>query len=391
MGPAEIVQDPRTIALVVAGQPLWSEVIAFLAGLRRPHLPSSQPICVLCAEKPPKEVAAKFYGKGVVFLSGPVMNVQNLIRAGLHRAHAVVVFRGAMASTAVAEGSAGEGGARSHVLADDATILLASTIQQITTGQENADGLPNQAVFEFASTQSVHLVERSARDLLRDTRDEGVGGTNSLMKGEYGKQGALDDVGFASSPRQSLKTLLRRIGYFVSQVMVKLFASDEKGGFAKEQAREDFVMGRLVFHKHFAAGQVFTSDFYGKALGHIFVFPATIELSQAMGAPDRTNQTSFTWQLKCPESWAGKRYSDLVVAWLRGGWTKDALGPALDNDDPAGGAVVLGLYRAYMKIRGGGFNMTMPGQDEVLKASDLITVLADKTFGRRMTVSPNDG
>jgi len=191
-----------------------------------------------------------------------------------------------------------------------------------------------------------------------------------------------------------------RVTQVARNVCLDLFSNTDLADFDAdgEEAESEAphaLNAKLFFQRRFAAGQAFTLDFFGNALGHIYHFPPSIELMEALTMPARRGQASYPWQVRCPPEWAGRAFGELLRVWLLGG---DAELPE------AGTALALALYRARAEAaggsgseddqppvasqaslaRGGGYNVTLPAPSSELRASDLVTVLAGQRFGQLM-------
>merc|ERR1719399_2628159 len=83
---------PECITLIVSGRAAWQQVVAFLRPLRAPSLPFVQPVMVLTNESPPAYLA-DLYAE-VAFVVGPVVRVDNLLRAGVLESCCVVILAG---------------------------------------------------------------------------------------------------------------------------------------------------------------------------------------------------------------------------------------------------------------------------------------------------------
>lgn len=79
----------------------------------------------------------------------------------------------------------------------------------------------------------------------------------------------------------------------------------------------------LILNESFAAGQAFTLDFFGGLFGHIHRFPAAIEFLQAIISPGEHCQSSCLWQIRCPMSWVGRSFGDLVHSLVTGEGRED--------------------------------------------------------------------
>uniref|UniRef100_A0A7S4PV28 Ion transport domain-containing protein n=1 Tax=Alexandrium monilatum TaxID=311494 RepID=A0A7S4PV28_9DINO len=376
----ELLADPSLVTLVVTGGSVWPQVVAFLRTLRQPFLPGHQPIIVLSAAPPPLSVAEMFESDSkTVFLVGPVLRVHNLLEAGVQQAQTVVVLSGDEPQEAPT-------GAPS-VLMDHNTVLLANTVEQLLGGSS----VRHFALYEFATTQAVRLVQHvssgisHARPTLQTFR--------STLPQQLDDVPHREDLSLRHHISRRWQRFIRpfwRIAQVARNICEDLFSNTDLADRDREDGEDgpgadSSLSGNLLLQPRFAAGQAFTLDFFGSALGHVYHFPPTIELMEALTMPARRGQNAFPWQVQCPPEWADRSFGDLLRAWLTG---EDA---ALAD---AGVVEVIALYRRRGEAADGvesdtwapaaGYNVTLPPRSTKLKKTDLVTVLAGSTFGRAM-------
>eukprot|EP00747_Dinoflagellata_sp_TGD_P033755 gnl/TRDRNA2_/TRDRNA2_136825_c0_seq1.p1 gnl/TRDRNA2_/TRDRNA2_136825_c0~~gnl/TRDRNA2_/TRDRNA2_136825_c0_seq1.p1 ORF type:complete len:540 (-),score=60.36 gnl/TRDRNA2_/TRDRNA2_136825_c0_seq1:64-1602(-) len=377
-------RHPGLITLLVTGEATdtsWQQVVAFIRMLRQPWLPVHQPLIVLAASAPPDEILKAYLDHQVIFLGGPLLQAGNLLEAGVLDAQTVVVLR--------SDDNKDVGSGVGSVLTDYNAVLVASEVDEILAGSKRE----HFAIFEFATTHAVHLVENAA----------------SLVRGKPARQPSVQDCFVRkSSSQQWLDTssqmrcatdsfqLYKAFGCsfrlaHLCQVIASVFTTLFTKGFAEgEEQAAEALHTKLIFHSRFAAGQIFTPDFFGGMFGHIFHFPGTIELVEALTMPSWRGQSNYPWQVRCPPKWIGHRYGDLVYSWISG-----------DDEDikGCGAVIIVAVYREQARDDGNdddddqcstsetkhvSYNITMPGPSMSLRASDALTVLAGEEFGTVM-------
>eukprot|EP00929_Paragymnodinium_shiwhaense_P033130 TRINITY_DN18250_c0_g1_i1.p1 TRINITY_DN18250_c0_g1~~TRINITY_DN18250_c0_g1_i1.p1 ORF type:complete len:1238 (+),score=258.29 TRINITY_DN18250_c0_g1_i1:134-3847(+) len=359
------------ILLLVVGKSTstWQQVKVFLHILRESYLPIYQPITVVSHNEPPGMLLAQFQRHSVTFMTGEMMRMRNLTDIGLEEFQSVVILRGETEWN-LAHGTL----ERSGVFNDHDSVVLSTMIDRMLAGC-----LPRPfTIYEFTSTKCVHILEHVL------VEDEGrmmsPSGCSSPDNFGAAPQRTSSRKGFPNDRSGSLEfPKMRKL----CQPLLKLgqhIAAAFNEPDADESAQEaEMIRNQLLLQKRFASGQAFTPDFFGGMLGHMFHFPATIELTEALTMPLRLHQSSFAWQVLCPTSWVGCHFGDLAEAWLKG------MDPEVCG---CGTALVLALYRRHepdqISDASMGYNYTLPPWKTPLLATDAITFVAPKEFGKAM-------
>jgi len=354
------------IVLLVLGdsRSTWEEVAAFLDTVRQPYQPAIVPVVVVSQREPPDTLVAAFECQRCSFLCGFLLKIKNLLEAGVEKAESVVVLRG--------ERDTGE---QNALLTDYEVVTLAGMVESLFTNAQA--GHRPFTIYDFSSTHAVDLIEDSSgRDSSRSLHDE-VG--PQRRKTKYGEE----VMGLVTRKRHMLmEGVIEILSYFMGcfHIFRHIIKTLCFSGMARDSRSSQLANStKLLYHPRFASGQVFSPDFFGGLLGHIFHFPGTIEFLEALSMPSRRGQTSFAWQVHCPEEWVGHKFSEVVRSWLLG------MDPGLPGCDPT---LVLALYRqptkALERIGCDGYNLTLPAPHTTLAATDLITVLGPRDFGQAM-------
>jgi len=351
------------IMLVVVGcqQSTWLQVAAVMQSLWQPYLPSLPPLIILSRDAPPKSLVNEYEPRGCSFLAGPLLRMDVLLAAGVQEVSAVLILRG--------EDKAAD---QSVVLADYEMVSICALIEQVIAASDAEE--PPFAVYDFGSTHAVHLLEQATVEDMEATEGQLSGALVVAARPSRKERGP-------HPPRSDLSKLglkLIRFRDTSTGVFMHLFFH---GMGSHEMAFAEAMRIRLILHHRFISGQAFSPDFFGGMLGHMIHFPGTLEFVDALAMPGKRDQTSFPWQVQCPEQWVGRRFHDLLLAWLSQSEDSDLQG--------CGPAIVLGLYREYKAGNGSGpavdmkkgYSVTLPKPDTLLRASDLITVLAPRQFG----------
>lgn len=371
----ELLSDPSLVTLVVTGGSVWPQVVAFLRTLRQPFLPGRQPIIILSAMSPPLSVVEMFESESTVFLVGPVLRVHNLLEAGVQQAQTVVVLSGEQHEEAPTSAPS--------VLMDYNTVLVANTVEQILSGST----VRHFAIYEFATTKAVRLVQHVSSGLV------GVRPTLQSLKSTLPQQGptlpSREDLTLRHQVSRRWQRMIRpfwRIAQVSRNLFEDLFSNTDLADRDRDEGEDgpdagNALSGNLLLQPRFASGQAFTLDFFGSALGHGYHFPPTIELMEALTMPARRGQSAFPWQVYCPPEWVGRCFGELLRAWLL------ADDPALSD---VGSVTPIALYRRRGEVGpegwapAAGYNVTLPKQGTQLRQTDLVTVLAGKSFGQAM-------
>jgi len=125
-------------------------------------------------------------------------------------------------------------------------------------------------------------------------------------------------------------------------------------------------------HPRFANGNIFTASCLGATVARSFNMPGIVELMEALCLGINNDQQSFPWQVRMPEGFDGKKYSELTH-WF------------LENH----GAVSMGLFRLcfdddphYRSDGDPRYVMTHPRPTTIVKDTDWIFVLGSAQFGK---------
>jgi len=346
-----LLQSPGLVVLIVAegNEASWEEVDMFIGGLRQEYLSFvQQPIIVLSPTRVPPHLRHRYEHQSCAFVSGKVLDSMTLRMAGIDVAEAVITLRG----------GTWEGFDAAHIVMEDYEVItLTNLISKIWTRMGKRNGY---ALYEFGSTLAVELRELRNSERQHADADE--------------EQGRL--------PKQdAANTLLKRIvpRFCPTNASSEELCSSWSG--SSKSAYLHTISRQLLLLPSFAAGQVFSPDFFGSVLGHIYNFPATIEFIETICMPQYNHQSSFSWQVRCPPKWVKRTFGELVRSWANGQDDSDLL-------KESGPVLVLALYRSHRAIEGKGtpheqgYQVTLPPASTVLNESDLITLLGTPAFGK---------
>lgn len=342
---------PRLTVLVVfheESQPIWEQVVCFLHYFHQQSKILDKTIIVLSGVHPPSSILEEWEDQSCCFLVGKLTNTKNLMHAGVEAARNVIIMGRKRPEESVK--------LRTTALADAECVTLAGYIEQALAQQNAITGwrASQSVLYEFGYTDSVFLT------------------------------GHLFEV----AQRPAAMRLAKRLGktLVVENSEAPTVASSRRSGLGSnkqgtrmDRLNRDLDKGSFALNESFAAGQAFTLDFFGGLLGHIYKFPASIEFLQMVLMPDRTDQRSELWQVPCPTEWVGRTFGSLVLELLQ---ESSSERKAFGNW--SGCAVPVALYRQsrdrFLTPSSSGFTSTLPGFDSQLEASDLITVVAPKSF-----------
>jgi len=318
-------KEKSAILVISLGEQSWPLVRVFLNAmvntrLRHDELPSHRPVIVL-SNYSADEIAKEFVRNRVIFLQGCVSDVNNLKEAGVADVGAVVIFRDEQKETA------------GDVLEDYNTVYHTCLVDSLLVD------LKSHAITicDLVNSESLFLAHHVAVNMYP--------GHVPQVKKEHKE----------TSFEKRLKTVMPT---------------------ALEETRDV-----LLTHPRFAAGQAFTSsDFFAIMLAKMYVFPAVIEMVEALCSPSQRNQDSFVWQVSLPGEYESKPLRELVECWLRG------LDPTLSECGPC---IVIGLYRMAEEDHEGvcahsGFSVVVPDWTTILTKGDRLAVLGNGEFGARM-------
>jgi len=324
----------------------WTSTALMLQRLRDPYLSGCPPVIVVANNEPPQEVADKWGPKRVAFIAGPVLQAATLHAAGVEKAESVAVI------------SAGATG-----LADHQVVTISALLDRLQKKNKHPSRL---TMYEFGSTDAACLIQGSA-EAMEAARFSSARRLKSRQS-------------FSETARAWTKPSTWGLTWYIKNfILVTLNVLRE----VFFQARSASTMGyasaltqQLLLQPKFAAGEVFTPDFFGAMLGHIFNFPATIEFVEALVQPVSHHQNVVAWQVLCPAKWVDRPLRELVLSWLKG---EDPLLAGM------GTVCVLSLFREDPdQAERTCFNSTLPDGSTVLCETDLITVLASTHLGGRL-------
>jgi len=368
-----IFQSPNFVLVLVlgSGHSVWQQVAACITAFRLQGQPSHQPVVVMSYASPPNDFVKEWSHRNVVFLTGNLLVKQNLFLSGVTKAHSIIVLNSQ--ATEVFQGSDG-------VLKDHEAVVLAALIEELCE-QESSPAAGHFNVYEFSSTDSLCVLETTVRlALVCPSPSHHL--MNMMSEVKHMERQSTFRKSKVETMRNDLYELIKPLmtTLWVFKIFLRTIFCNEADSDVSPEL-EAAASKKLVMQRRFAAGQVFTPDFYGCLMGHIFHFPATIEFVEALVMPDRLNQTSHVWQVSVPPEWLGKEYSSLSEAWIAGKDTKLGL---------CGTVIPFAIYRSYtdlneLSIPGcNGFQITLPKRSEILRAADLITVFATPEFAKVM-------
>ena len=354
--PESLQEHESLIVLILMGSGTlaWQHAAEFVGGLRDDYLPGWQSVIVHSWSKPPGSFVAKYAGKRVAVEA-------NLEKCGIEYAETVVVMR-APVNTVHDSGS-------SIVMADHKMVAVHGLIEAMTP----VKGRRRASIYEFGSTNAVHLLKD------HNTRRKYISTTRTMlqMAQTSGLPPAASDFSTRSKQVDSLvetntnSRFSRRMTMFRQKVSDLFSKGLNAGSMYSEVMSEALLMQPL-----FASGGVISPDFFGGMLGHIFIFPGTIEFMESITMPLQNNQESFLWQLRCPEEWVGRTYGDLAQSWLL---REDAMW------EGCGSCLVIAIYRTQEDSQGDAqsYNYTLPDVSCELLEQDWLTVLGSKEFAAR--------
>jgi len=334
---------------------VWQQVNTCITTFRTPGLPSMNPLVVMSDVHPPEHMVRVWHEYNVAFLTGSLEHTEHLVLAGITKAQTIIVLNSARPDTS--QGT-------SAVLHDHEALVLVSLIEELCHARLQKGMQSN--IYELNSTDTLILMEMACRIDWSLENDEGDRSFMHLPKRHHIRE---------------LGTSALKVGRVLKRILRTSFCNVSNSDSTAEF--EAAASKRLIMQSRFAAGQIFTPDFYGCLLGHVFHFPATFELIETMMMPARYNQTNWVWQVRVPPAWVGKEFFQLALSWMLG---EDDLLQGM------GTALPLAIYRFYDSchdesasvLDSRGFNITLPQGTEVLLSSDLVTVIATPGFAKTM-------
>jgi hypothetical protein len=120
-------------------------------------------------------------------------------------------------------------------------------------------------------------------------------------------------------------------------------------------------------HPRFANGNIFTASCFGATVARSFNMPGIVELMEAITLGSLNAQSSFPWQIYCPQEFRRKSFGDLAQYFLE-----------------THNAVCLGMFRLCFwesEADGTRFVITNPDQEMQLHDSDWFFMLGHAAFG----------
>lgn len=345
----KLKQSPHLIVLIVSegNEAAWGQVSMFIEALRQDFLAhAQQPIVVLSPSEVDHRLQHCYKHQNCAFVSGKVLDSKTLRMAGVDVAKAVITFRG----------GTWEGFDAAHIVMEDYEVItLTNLIAKVWKGAGKRD---RYSLYEFGSTLAVRL--RELREAEKDKQDE---------------EGRLPTQRIGERHVTKLAERLCPAYGCTREDLYGSFCAPSQSAFSQTLSKQ------LLFLPSFAAGQVFSPDFFGSVLGHIYNFPATIEFMETICMPHHNQQSSFSWQVRCPPRWVGRTFGELLCSWANGEEESGLL-------QESGPVLVIALYRSggddrySSMVRNQGFNVTLPERSTVLNERDLITLLGPPAFGK---------
>eukprot|EP00929_Paragymnodinium_shiwhaense_P101123 TRINITY_DN63969_c0_g1_i1.p1 TRINITY_DN63969_c0_g1~~TRINITY_DN63969_c0_g1_i1.p1 ORF type:complete len:1499 (-),score=248.50 TRINITY_DN63969_c0_g1_i1:97-4593(-) len=383
----EVEQDGgELVVLIVGNGEVWQQVRTFVQGVRAPYLPV-HPVVVILAPEAPKENFFEDCGEHVAVLEGDCLSAKALLDAGVAEANAVVVMSG----QALAQDVLHAANYR------DYRTIVCSQMLECWCGFSKREVF---TIYEVVDSRSVNRLPKlrntpvTNMEKLFGGSDDGFAAMHSVYgpAPTIGTLGALtpifscrttnsDDaegdckvpavrgslLGVPRMPRGSqfsMQSVLRAPSsasvYSNYSSNLRYVREHEATGAANEAVKEP----PAVFNARFAAGQVFTSELWGAMLGRVFYMPALVELVQTLVMPDRKNQTSFCWQVRVPEDYHRKAFSNLFNDMLLDRWHIKEQKRSASMDSPARAAEVFHESEKPMGSEGKHVRLAEPEQDE---------------------------
>lgn len=337
----------------------WRRVALFLKESRKSWLPQHTPIIILHPSAPPSEIIQDLglmNDATIGAVIGSYESVSDLVKAGILEAQVIVC----PAPTQIVGSTSDMLDVESPSMVDAQSVLLYKMLEGLDVSKHA------MTLFEFNQIDNVRLLSKGEEDnQFSEAESEMLSEEIPMMKTLTHRYERPKDIGRCQSAMKAVSDMCK--------APRKL-----KNALLAEAPYIPTFGGTLCGNSKFVSGEVFSPIAMGSMLANAFYTPGIMEVVQALVAPSADRDT-FIWQIHaCPETMVGHTFSR---CW------QDLL-----SADRGGPALALGVYRFVEDCDleadeydfPPGYVVLNPCQDDKVRSTDLIYVLASSAWGAFM-------